>query len=160
MSWEQDPWMNPEFRMASRPPQRDWRAGRRRVLTILGCTIGAYAIYLLVGGEFGFWRLHSLQGQEVRLAGEIAVAQDRVDVLKQDLKNINETREREARLGFGFAKPNELIYEIVPADSMGAAPETQPDPATFEPARPAEPVKRAEPVQKRPTSRPPAKKTR
>jgi cell division protein FtsB len=117
MNWEQDPWMNPEFRMARKSQQRDWRSGRKRILTILGITIGIYAIYLIVGGEFGLWRLLALQKQEVRLAGEIAEAQGRVDLLKRDLQNIAETREREAREGFGMARSNEVIYEIVPQDS-------------------------------------------
>jgi cell division protein FtsB len=118
MNWEQDPWMNPEFRMARKSQQRDWRSGRKRILTILGFTIGIYAIYLIVGGEFGLWRLLALQKQEVRLAGEIAEAQGRVDLLKRDLQNIAETREREAREGFGMARSNEVIYEIVPRDSV------------------------------------------
>ncbi len=128
MSWEQDPWLNPEFRMARKSQQRDWRSGRKRVLTIIGLTIGLYGIYLLVGGEFGFWRLQALEKREGRLAGEIASAQERVDLLKRDLDNIDETREREAREGFGFARSNEVIYEIQRADSaMGGAPGMEPD---------------------------------
>jgi cell division protein FtsB len=128
MSWEQDPWLNPEFRMARKSQQRDWRSGRKRVLTIIGLTIGLYGIYLLVGGEFGLWRLQALEKREGRLAGEIASAQERVDLLKRDLGNINETREREAREGFGFARSNEVIYEIMPADSVtGGAPGMEPE---------------------------------
>jgi cell division protein FtsB len=154
MSWEQDPWMNPEFRMARRSQQRDWRTGRKRVITILACTIVVYAVYLLVGGEFGIWRLHALQKEETRLTGEIAIAQERVDLLKRDLANIDETREREAREGFGMAKPNELIYEIGPADSVTSgtqAPEavrSRQEPVRKSPA-PA-PVKAATPAKKRP----------
>ncbi len=137
MSWEQDPWMNPEFRMARRSQQRDWRAGRKRVLTILACTIVVYAAYLLVGGEFGIWRLHALKQDEARLTGEIAIAQERVGLLKRDLANINETREREAREGFGMAKRNEVIYEIAPADSVvSGATGLQPVPVPAQPERP------------------------
>jgi|GEM_PF-5804178 len=121
MSWEQDPWAvpggayMPSKRGSSR---RDGRGGGLRWLWLLVACFAGYAGWTLVFGEHGILTLRRLAAREVALKAEIAQTHERVQQLETEVSNIDETRQRRARLEFGMARKNEIIYLPAPADSV------------------------------------------
>ena len=120
MEFPHDPWANPELAKARPKGRPSWRSGRRRVLRVLVATGIAYAIYTLIAGEHGIVRIRALEREEARLRAEIAATEARIREHQDRLDHIDRTIEEKARIEYGYIGPNEISYEVVPADSAEA----------------------------------------
>jgi cell division protein FtsB len=82
------------------------------------------AVFALEGGEYGTLDLLHLRGQVretqdsiVRLRAEV----DSLEKLEHALTTDPATEERTARELYGMIRPGEILYQVVPPDSGGAA---------------------------------------
>jgi cell division protein FtsB len=89
-------------------------------LWILAVCIVGYAAWGLIFGDHGIIHLRKLGAREAVLKREIAEARGRVDELKAEAANIDETRQTRARLNYDMARGDEIIYKTQSGDS-GAA---------------------------------------
>ncbi len=84
-------------------------------------------IYTIVAGDQGILPRRALALKEARLNEEILAAERRLHALERDWDDLQRTRELRARTEYNMVRPNEIIYEIAPADSatwprLGSSP--------------------------------------
>lgn len=114
-----DPWSNPSLRSRRQGPVRNaLRSGRQHAGVILVACLCAAALLGLSTGENGFKRIIELREKERVLSAQVAEARERVAKLEFDARDPDRIREREAREEWRMLRPNELLYEIVPGDSL------------------------------------------
>ena len=127
MSEYLDPWTAPGPSSGRPTGGRPWHAGRNRILAVLGTVVVAGLVYTLVGGQTGV-RAQGRQIQRIAdLKSEIKATDIRIAELDREASDIRATRERRARTDYNMVRPNEMIYEIVPAESLSVrSPEPAP----------------------------------
>jgi cell division protein FtsB len=134
MSWEQDPWAvpggvyTPSMRGSGsgRGGRGDGRGrgGRPSWLWIVAACFVGYGAWTLIWGGHGIVTLRRLAAREALLKTQIAESQEKVRGLEGEVANIDQTRQRRARLDYGMARDNEIIYQAMPgpapAEKTGA----------------------------------------
>jgi cell division protein FtsB len=100
--------------------RKAWDARRVSITRWLGASVAIWAAYTLIAGEHGYLRERELR-EERRLQAERATALRReIGALRQDLDFSKEDpirRERILREELGLAKPGEVVYHLVEANS-------------------------------------------